>query len=161
MAVKIVTDSGSDLPADIARELEITVVPVYIYFGEEAYRDWADIGPDELYKRLVEGPVHPTTTQPMPVDFTNVYKELSKDADAIISVHLPAPLSGTYDSALQGKEMANVRCPVEVVDSFSLSMGLGLVAMAAARVAQAGGSLSEVMEETRKAINQVRDTRTS
>ncbi len=161
MAVKIVTDSGSDLPADIARELEITVVPVYIYFGEEAYRDWADIGPDELYKRLVEGPVHPTTTQPLPVDFANAYKELSKDADAIVSVHLPAPLSGTYNSALQGKEMAEVKCPVEVVDSFSISMGLGLVAMAAARVAQAGGSLSEVMEETRKAINQVRDTRTS
>jgi len=91
----------------------------------------------------------------MPVDFTNAYKELSKDDDAIISVHLPAPLSGTYNSALQGKEMADVRCPVEVVDSFSLSMGLGLVAMAAARVAQAGGSLSEVMEEMRKAIDQV------
>ena len=155
MAVKIVTDSGSDLPADIARELDITVVPVYIYFGEEAYRDWADIGPDELYKRLVEGPVHPTTTQPLPVDFANAYKGLSKDADAIVSIHLPAPLSGTYNSALQGKAMAEVKCPVEVVDSFSVSMGLGLVAMAAARVAQAGGSLSEVMEETTKAINQV------
>jgi len=91
----------------------------------------------------------------MPVDFTNAYKELSKDADAIVSIHLPAPLSGTYNSALQGKELAEVKCPVEVVDSFSLSMGLGLVTMAAARVAQAGGSLSEVMEETRKAIDQV------
>jgi DegV family protein with EDD domain len=156
IAVKIVTDSGSDLSTEIAKALGITIVPVYIYFGDKAYRDGVDISADELYQRVLKGPVHPTTTQPMPVDFANVYRELSGETDAIVSIHLSAKTSGTYNSALQGIEMAQTKCHIEVVDSLSLSMGLGLVAMAAARVAQAGGSLPEVMEETKKAIKQVR-----
>jgi len=154
LAVKIVTDSGSDLPSEVARELGITVVPVYIYFGDKAYKDWVDIEPDELYKRLVDGPVYPTTSQPMPADFAKAYDELSKDADAIVSIHLPAPISGTYNAALQGVEMAKPECEVHVVDSFSVSVGLSLIAMAAARVAKAGGKLAEVLEETKKAIDQ-------
>ena len=156
MAVKIVTDSGSDLPPEIARALGITVVPVYIYFGEQAYRDWVDISPDELFKRLVEGPVHPTTTQPMPVDFANVYRKLSEVADGIVSIHLGTKVSGTVNSALQGKETAQARCPIEVVDSQTLSMGLGLIVMAAARVAQSGGTMEQVLEETKKAMSQMR-----
>jgi DegV family protein with EDD domain len=154
LSVKIVTDSGSDLPHEVAKELGITVVPVYIYFGDKAYKDWVDIEPDELYKRLVDGPVYPTTTQPMPADFAKAYEELSKDADAIVSIHLPAPISGTYNAALQGVEMAKPKCEVHVVDSFSVSVGLALIAMAAARVAKAGGKLADVLEETRKAISQ-------
>ena len=154
MTIKVVTDSGSDLPLEVAKELGITVVPVYIYFGDKAYKDWVDIEPDELYKRLVEGPVYPTTTQPMPADFAKTYSDLSQDADAIVSIHLPTKVSGTYNAALQGVEIAKPRCEVHVVDSLSISMGLGLIAMAAARVAKAGGKLAEVMEETKKAISQ-------
>ena len=154
MAIKIVTDSGSDLPPEVAKELDITVVPVYIYFGDKAYKDWVDIEPDELYKRLVEGPVYPTTTQPMPADFAKTYSDLSQDADAIVSIHLPTKVSGTYNAALQGVEIAKPKCEVHVVDSLSISVGLGLIAMAAARVAKAGGKLAEVMEETKKAISQ-------
>ncbi len=154
MAIEVVTDSGSDLPLGVAKELGITVVPVYIYFGDKAYKDWVDIEPDELYKRLVEGPVYPTTSQPMPADFAKAYSDLSQKADAIVSIHLPAKLSGTYNAALQGVEIAKPKCEVHVVDSFSVSAGLALVAMAAARVAKAGGKLAEVLEETKKAINQ-------
>ena len=154
MAIKVVTDSGSDLPLEVAKELGITVVPVYIYFGEKAYKDGVDIGSDELYKRLVEGPIYPTTTQPMPADFAKAYSDLSKDADAIVSIHLPTKVSGTYNAALQGVEIAKPKCEVHVVDGFSVSVGLGIIATAAARVARAGGKLAEVMEETRKAISQ-------
>ena len=154
MAIKIVTDSGSDLPLEVVKKLGITVVPVYIYFGEKAYKDGVDIGPDELYKRLVEGPIYPTTTQPMPADFAKVYGELSKDADAIVSIHLPTKVSGTYNAALQGIEAAKPKCEVHVMDSSSVSVGLGIVAMAAARKAKAGGNLTEVLEETKKAISQ-------
>ena len=154
MAIKVVTDSGSDLPLEVAKELGITVVPVYIYFGDKAYKDWVDIEPDELYKRLVEDPVYPTTTQPIPADFAKAYSDLSQDADAIVSIHLPAKLSGTYNAALQGVEIAKPKCEVHVVDSLSISAGLSLIAMAAARVAKAGGKLAEVMEETKKAISQ-------
>jgi DegV family protein with EDD domain len=154
LAIKIVTDSGSDLPLEVAKKLGITIVPVYIYFGEKAYKDGVDIGPDELYKRLVEGPIYPTTTQPMPADFAKVYGELSKDAEAIVSIHLPTKVSGTYNAALQGVAAAKPKCEVHVVDGFSVSVGLGIVATAAARKAKAGGSLAEVLEETKKAISQ-------
>ena len=154
MAIKVVTDSGSDLPREVAKELGITVVPVYVYFDNKAYKDWVDIEPDELFKRLVEGPVYPTTSQPMPADFAKAYSDLSEDADAIVSIHLPTKVSGTYNAALQGVEIAKTKCEVHVVDSVSISVGLALIAMAAARVAKAGGNLAEVLEETRKAISQ-------
>jgi len=154
LAIKVVTDSGSDISPQVAKEIGITIVPVYIYFGDKAYKDGVDIGPDELYKRLVEGPIYPTTTQPMPTDFAKTYTELSKDADAIVSIHLPTKVSGTYNAALQGREMAKLKCEVHVVDSFSVSVGLGLIATAAARMAKAGGKLAEVLKETEKAISQ-------
>jgi DegV family protein with EDD domain len=152
LTVKIVTDSGSDLPIDLAKKLGITMVPVYIYFGDKAYKDGVDIGPDELYKKLVEGPVYPTTTQPIPSDFAEVYTALSKDAEAIVSIHLPAKVSGTYNAALQGVEMAKCKCDIHVFDSQTLAAGLGLVVLAATRVASSGGKLSEVLAETNRAI---------
>jgi len=156
MTVKIVTDSGSDLPEKIVKDLGITVVPVYIYFGEKAYRDGVDLSPDKLYRRLEEGSVHPTTTQPIPADFAKVYKELSHETDQIVSIHLSAKVSGTYNSALQGKELTQTMGNIKVIDSFALSMGLGLVVMAAARMAQAGCNLQQVIRETNKTIGQIR-----
>jgi DegV family protein with EDD domain len=153
LTVKIVTDSSSDIPLELAKKLDIAVVPVYIYFGDKAYKDGVDIGPDELYKRLVEGPVYPTTTQPIPADFSETYTALSKDADAIVSIHLPTKVSGTYNAALQGLEIAKPKCEVHVFDSLSVSVGLGLIVIAAAQVANRGGKLAEVLEETRKAIS--------
>ena len=153
MTVKIVTDSSSDIPLELAKKLDIAVVPVYIYFGDKAYKDGVDIGPDELYKRLVEGPVYPTTTQPIPADFAETYTALAKDAEAIVSIHLPTKVSGTYNAALQGLEIAKPKCEVHVFDSLSVSVGLGLIVIAAAQVANRGGKLAEVLEETRKAIS--------
>lgn len=150
--VKIVTDTGADIPAELLKQLNITAVPLYIYFGEKVYKDGVDIGPDELYKRLVEGPVHPTTTQPMPADFIRVYQEIAKETDEIVSIHLSSKVSGTYNSALQGKESLEDKCRIEVIDSNSLSMGVGMVTLAAARIAQAGGTLQQVVEEANKCI---------
>ena len=150
MTVKIVTDSTADLPPQLAREMGVSVVPVYLRFGEEVYRDGVDITGDEFYRKLVDSPVHPTTSRPTPEDFAGVYRELSKETDEIVSVHVPQKMSGTYNSALQGKEMAVAMSRIEVIDSLSVSMGLGLIVMAAARVAQAGAGLAEV----KKAISQ-------
>jgi len=152
MAVKVVTDTGADIPAGLLSELNITTVPLYIYFGNEVYKDGIDIGPDELYKRLVDGPIHPTTTQPMPSDFSDIYQEISKETDEIVSIHLSSKVSGTYNSAMQGKESLQDKCRIEVIDSTSLSMGLGLITLAAARVAQDGGTLQQVVEEANKSI---------
>ena len=105
MTVKIVTDSSADLPEPLIQELGITVVPLYVRFDEEVYRDRLDISEDEFYQRLKTDPIHPNTIQPTPQDFVSVYRELSKEADGIVSVHISSKLSGTCNSALQGKEM--------------------------------------------------------
>lgn len=156
MTVKIVTDSTSDLSPQVARELGITVVPVYVRFGERVYRDGVDISEDEFYQKLVESPIHPATSQPSPADFADVYKKLSREADEIVSIQVTSKLSGTYNSALQGRELVKTGCRIEVVDSLSVTMGLGLIAMAAARLAEAGESLPAVMEEIRQCIPRIR-----
>jgi len=156
MTVKIVTDSTSDLSPQVAQELGITVVPAYVRFGEKVYRDGVDISQDELYQKLVVSPIHPATSQPSPSDFADVYCKLAKETDEIVSIQVTSKLSGTYNSALQGRELVTGSCRIEVVDSLSTSMGLGLIAMAAARLAEAGESLPAVMEEIRQAIPSIR-----
>jgi len=156
VTVKIVTDSTSDLPSQVAEELGITVVPVYVRFGTKVYRDGVDISHSEFYQKLVTSPVHPSTSQPPPLDFANVYGKLSEETDEVVSLHLSRKTSGTYDSALRGREMVGSGCRVEVVDTLFVSMGLGLIVMAAARLAKAGESLQAVMDEIRQVILQIR-----
>ncbi|MFC1979553.1 DegV family protein [Chloroflexota bacterium] len=155
MVVKIVTDSGADLPAELAQELGITVVPLYLRFGEEVFRDRVEINDDEFYQRLLRDPVHPSTTQPTPQDFVNVYQKLSKEADGIVSIHISNKLSGTMNSAMQAKELIEKGCPIEVVDSESVSMGLGLASIAAATAAKAGKDLKKVLAEATQAVPKV------
>ncbi len=95
MSVRVVTDSTSDLPSQVAQELGITVVPVYVRFGDKVYRDGVDISHDEFYQKLVESPVHASTSQPPPLDFANVYSKLSKETDEIVSVHYMGEVSFT------------------------------------------------------------------
>jgi len=152
MAVKIVTDSSADLPPQLAQQLGITVVPLYVRFGSEVYRERVDITDEEFYQRLLHGPTHPVTIQPSPQDFVNAYQELSPEADGIVSIHISSKLSGTCNSALQGKEMIDKGCPIEVFDSQLVSVGLGLISMAAATVAKTGADLQRVVEEVKQTI---------
>ncbi|HUT66989.1 MAG TPA: DegV family protein [Dehalococcoidales bacterium] len=156
MTIKIVTDSTADLPPRLAEELGITVVPVYLRFGDEVFHDRVDISADEFYRRLMHDTIHPSTTQPSPQDFIDVYKELSKKADGIISIHVTDKLSGTCNSALQGKKAVGKGCPIEVIDSQLVTMGLGQLAMAANEIAQSGKSLPQVAEEVKKMIPSIR-----
>ncbi|MFC1904950.1 DegV family protein [Chloroflexota bacterium] len=155
MTVKIVTDSTSDLPPQLAEELGITVVPVYVQFGSKVYRDRVDISEDELYRRLLSDPIHPSTEPPTPQDFAEVYHKLSKEADGIISIHISSKLSATYNSALRGKELVETECPIVVIDSQSVTMGLGLLVTAANTLASSVSSLQQVAEEVRRIIPSV------
>lgn len=155
MTVKIVTDSSADLPAELAKELDITVVPLYVRFGEQVYRDRVEIFEDEFYRRLQQDPVHPSTTQPTPQDFVDVYKKLAKDADGIVSIHISGRLSGTWNAAVQGREVAGVKCSVEIIDSKILSMGLGLIVISAAKLAQEGKSLEEITADVNQSIDKM------
>lgn len=156
MTVKIVTDSTADLPDELVKEMGITVVPVYVRFGEEVLRDRVDISEDEFYERLTHDPVHPNTTQPTPQDFVDVYKKLSPAADGIVSIHLTGKLSGTCNSALMARETVGKECPIEVVDSETLSMALGLVVIAAAKAAKAGESMDKIVEAAKQAMPKIR-----
>lgn len=152
MTIKIVTDSTSDIPPQVAKDLSITVVPLYVRFGENTYRDRVDISEDQFYKRLQNDPIHPTTSQPTPQDFVNVYRDLAKHADGILSIHISSKMSGTCNSALQAKDMMPVDFPVEILDSDTVSMGLGLLAIKAANLANSGKSLQHLTEEIKRSI---------
>lgn len=156
MTIKIVTDSAADLPPEIINELDITVVPVYLLFGKQVFSDRVDISEDALYQRLQDDPVHPTTTQPTPKDFAEVYQRLSREADNIISIHISGKLSGTCNSAMQGVKLVENGSPVDVVDSHTVSMALGQVVIVAATMARAGKGRQEILEELKKIIPCVR-----
>ncbi|MFC2046731.1 DegV family protein [Chloroflexota bacterium] len=152
MAIKIVTDSTADLPSQLADESGITVVPAYLHFGDDIYRDRVDISEGEFYQRLLHDPIHPSTEPPTPRDFADVYEKLSREADGIISIHISSKISATYNSAVRGKELVETECPIEVVDSQLVTMGLGLLVMAAAPAANSGKSLSQVVAEVKQTI---------
>jgi DegV family protein with EDD domain len=153
--VRIVTDSTCDLPASLIEELGIGVVPVRVYFGSENYLDKVTITPAEFYGRFAVTDVAPKTSQPSAADFTQVYENAAVHAGSIVSVHLSASLSGTYQAALVGaRKVARTR--IEHVDSRSASVGLGLVVRAAAEAAAAGRDAEEVARIARETADRVR-----
>jgi len=152
MTVRVVTDSICDTAPGLAQELGITVVPVYLIFGQKSYRDRVDMSADEFYHRLVYGSVYPTTSVPPPQDFADAYNKLARETDEIISIHASSKLSGIYNSALLGTQLVSRKCRIEIVDSKTLSIGLGLSVLAAAREARAGKNLEQVTQATHQAI---------
>ena len=148
--IRVVTDSGADLPKDLAAELGIRIVPLTIHFGDEERRDGADLSTDEFYRRLRAGEMS-RTTQPAPADFEAVYRALQEEgADAVISCHLSSAMSGTMQSASIAAQAVDV--PVHVVDTRSASMGNGLVAIECARLARAGAGVEEILARARDVI---------
>ena len=156
MAVKVVTDSTADLPPALAQELGITVIPLNVHFGTEVYRDGVDISGDDFYRRLLDSPRLPTTSQPSVGDFLALYQELGQTTDEIVSIHISSKLSGTMNSATQAREQYQGDCRIEIVDSQLGCMGLGLAAVSAGRASQDGASLEEVVQATHQAIPQIR-----
>jgi DegV family protein with EDD domain len=100
MTVKVVTDSASDITREDAEKFGIEIVPVYLRFGEQVYRDNIDITGDEFYTRLTSDPVHPSTASPSPGDFSTIYEKLSAETDEIVSIHVTSKHSSVYSSAL-------------------------------------------------------------
>ncbi len=152
MTAKIVTDSLADITSDIAQKLGVTVVPLTVLFGRQAFLDRVTMTTDEFYQRLVHGNVWPTTTQPTPAAFAEVYNKLAEETDEILVVTLSSKLSGTYQSATNAKTMVKKKCRIEVIDSLTVAMGLGLIVISAAKAAQTGAKLSELTNMARGAM---------
>ncbi len=154
--VKVVTDSTCDIPLEIARQLSITIVPLYIQIGAETYRDGVDLKPDRVYHELVHGQGLPKTSVPSPGDFVTVYNNLAAETDEIISIHLSPGYSGTHDVAKLAQSYIGGKCRVEVVDSNSVSVGLGLIVIAAARAAQEGKNLDQLLDIIHQTVSRSR-----
>ena len=153
MTVKIITDSLSDITGPLIDELGISVVPVYVRFGEEIYKDRVEITTEEFYRRLVSSDMLPTTTQPTPNDFAEAYEAAAKDADELLVVTLSSNLSGTYQSAMHARDMvASDKLRIEVIDSRILVMALGLVIISAANAVKQGAGLDEAAALVRSEI---------
>ena len=139
--IRIVTDSTADVPTDFVRDLDITVVPAHVIFGEESYRDGVTITRDEFYRRLATADRLPTTSTPSAGEFAEVYRRLGGD---ILSIHLPAKLSSLYSTAYAGAQLVP-EARITLFDSGSLAMGMGWQVISAARAAQAGRPLDDIM----------------
>lgn len=145
--VKIVTDSTADLPEKLRREYDIKIVPLKVIFGESIYRDGYDLTNREFYSKLAEATVLPTTSQPSPGEFLDTYQTLDQEGHPIVSIHLSSALSGTYQSALLASQMADL--DIEVIDTKSASMGIGLIVLEAAKAARAGKTKEEIVSLVR------------
>ncbi len=142
--IAVVTDSTADLPADLAEERGIRVVPMSITFGRETHISRITITDEDFYERLQAQPVLPTTSQPAPRWFEEAYLDALDDGcDGVVSIHLSGKLSGTVEQARRLAEQAPL--PVEVVETGHVGGALALAVLAADRCADAGGALSEVV----------------
>ncbi|MFC1993953.1 DegV family protein [Chloroflexota bacterium] len=152
MPLIVVTDSTADIPSEVARNLGIVVIPLTVQFGSEVFRDGIDISADEFFYKLKDSPTLPTTSQPSPGDFAEIYNNLATKVNEIISIHISAKLSGTYNSAVLGRQEVSKGCRIEVIDSLQASMGLGLIVIAAAKLARQGATFEEVSGMVHDAI---------
>lgn len=148
MSVRIVTDSCSDLTPALAQELNISVVPLSVIFGEEAYKEGKEITHDLFYERLPKSNPLPTTSAPSVGDFLETYREVLKETDEIISIHISSKLSATYNNACQAAAvLADEGAKIEVIDSDSVSIAMAFLATRASRLASAGGTIEDIRAE--------------
>ncbi|MCU1346155.1 MAG: hypothetical protein JWL70_2421 [Acidimicrobiia bacterium] len=154
--VRIVTDSSCDLPQDLAEELGIEIVPLTIRFGAEEFVDRAQLSVEEFWKRTAASATLPETAAPAPGAFEAAYRGLIEDgATGIVVISLSSGLSATLQSAqLAARSVTGV--PIEVVESRSITMGLGMMCVAAARAGAAGQTTSEVADLARSLVSRTR-----
>jgi DegV family protein with EDD domain len=152
VSVAIVTDSTADLPAQLARNRSITVVPLTLNFEGRSLLDGVDIRPSEFYRKLPNATTHPTTSQPSAGRFAETYAELLANHSDVISIHISEKLSGTFASAVQGAEMTDPK-RVHVIDSQLVSMSLGLLTLAASEIASSASDVGSVVQR----LNTMRD----
>jgi DegV family protein with EDD domain len=138
----IVLDSTSDYPEAAERFANVRVVPLYVRFGDETFRDFVDLSPSEFYERLKEATALPTTSQPTPQDFVEAYASLG-GYERIYSIHVSAKLSGTYQSAsLAAEETGPAR--IRLVDTGTASLSSAMLALALQRRLERGTTEAEV-----------------
>ncbi len=146
MGVRVVTDSACDLPDDLIERHGIEVVPLTIRFGTEELIDRKELSTDEFWRRLADSDVLPETSAPSAGAFEGAFRRLVEDgATGIICINLSSKLSATMQSAQVAAQAVQADCPVVVIDSLMVSMGLGSLCLTAAQRAADGDSLESIV----------------
>lgn len=143
MTIAFVTDSTSDLSPELCAQHGVTSVPLYVLFDGRMHRDGLEITPEDLFAGLRAGKKGPSTSQPSPAEFAAVYRRALETADEVLSIHISGQLSGTVGSARLAAQEFGGR--VTVVDSRSVSMGLGMRVLRAVELARAGQGAAEIV----------------
>lgn len=143
--IRIITDSTCDLPESVVKDLQITVLPLYIHIGKKAYLDGVDMSRQTFYQQLPTFSPHPTTAAPGTNIFKQAYERLAEaGASKILSIHIAETLSATVNMA-RGAAQETTAVPVTVLDSGQLSLGMGFMVQTAAKAAAQGASMSEIL----------------
>jgi DegV family protein with EDD domain len=157
VTVRIVTDSACDLPDDVVSALGITVVPLSIRFGDDEYVDREQLSVAEFWRLCGERDELPSTAAPAPGRFEQAYRELLADgAEGIVSLHLSGELSATLQSARTAAAAIETDVPIEVIDSRSITVGLGLTVTTLAERAREGATVEELVALTESLIPRTR-----
>jgi DegV family protein with EDD domain len=153
--VAIVTDSTAYIPSALQQQLNITVVPLMLIWGEESYRDGVDMMPDDFYKRMENSKVIPTTSQATIASMKNAFERLLAEGQDVLGIFISSKLSGTVESAMQAREMLQKgQDRIAILDSLATTMALGWPVLTAARAAEAGECLVECQKLAEKARDQ-------
>lgn len=158
MTVRVTVDSTADIAPERAKELGITVVPLTVLFGDEAYRDGIDLDGPAFYAKLASSTTPPTTSAPSPGVFEEAYHQMVKDgATGVLALSLAGSLSATYAAALNAAQRVSQETgvPFEVVDSHTVSGGFGLPALLVAKQAQTGASLEQLKAQAESLLSRV------
>ena len=153
--VAVVTDSTSYIPHDLVAQYGLTIVPQILNWEGKSYLDGVDISNEDFYARLSTAKELPTTAQPSPGQFMEAFSELKKTAETIVCIVISDHLSGTLDSA-RAAAQALPDLPIEVIDSRSVSMGLGLLVLLAARMAEEGRDYIQIAASVCSLIPHIR-----
>ena len=156
--VVVIADSTCCLPSELVEKYDIFLVPIFIVYKGNSYRDGVDMSPGEVYTIMRRRKDLPTTSTPSAGDFLNVYRQLSQEAESILCITLTSLQSKTFEAAVLAQEKAKEVIPdtaIEVVDSRAVAGALGFVALEAARVASQGADLLQVANAARSMIGRV------
>lgn len=157
MTIKIVTDSACDVPSELAQQLGISVVPVYINIGEKSYRDGVDMTRQHFYEQLPTFSPYPGTAAPAPASFTETYERLiAEGATHIISLHVASGLSATYNAARLGAAAVKTAVPITLIDTRQISVGAALLVTMAATLSQQGATVAQITAQVEQAIPHTR-----
>ena len=152
MAVRIVTDSTAYLSPEVVEKYNITVIPFHVRIGDQAYLDGVDLDEETFHRQVYAQGLKPSTMSPTVAEFQRAYEKLNRETGSVITILLSTTLSKAYENARRAADTLLGRCQIEVIDSRSVSVGLGILVELAARAAAKGQSIDEIVRLVRGVI---------